>query len=425
MKSLASRSTEKVLFRNFLFMVLLQGANYLLPLVTVPYIARTLSVENFGLINYSQAFIGYTTLFINFGFDYTATREVAANRGNTQKISTVFSTTISAKVLLFALTLLVYFPVIYTIPKFTAHADVYLITFLVNIGIILMPSWLYQGMERLSYIALFSFGIRIIFTGLIFLLVKSNADYLYIPLSTAIGQFLVGVVSFILAIKLFNLKPYVAKLKAVVSSLREGLPIFASTVAVNLYTTTNLVVLGFMVSDTVVGYYAASSKLILIFVSAVMFPVGLTLFPFIGKKLSISHQSGMNALRKATYLVGGATFILSCGILLLSDYIITLIYGAQFTAAADSLRILAFLPFVIGLNNIFGTQGVLNLKMDKIFLMITTTGAVTSVALNLILVPILAEKGTALAWLVTEVFITVSFFITLRRKGFRLLKSRV
>lgn len=392
----------------------------MLPLVTVPYIARTLSIENFGLINYSQAFIGYTSLLINFGFDYTSTREIAANRGNAKKISEVFNATILAKVLLILLSAVILFPAIYITPKFSEHADVYIATFLVNIGFVLMPNWLYQGMERLSYVALFSFGIRLIFTGLIFLLVKSNADYLYIPLSTAIGQTLIGFVSFIIAIKLFAIKPYIAKLKLVFRYLREGLPIFASTIAVNLYTTTNLIVLGFMVSDTIIGYYAASSKLILIFVSAVMFPVSLTLFPFIGKKLSISHESGMNALRKATYLVGCATFILSCCILLLADYIINLIYGAQFSAAADSLRILAFLPFVIGLNNIFGTQGVLNLKMDKVFLMVTTIGAIMSVTLNFLLIPILAENGTAVAWLATEVFITISFFITLRKKGFRL-----
>lgn len=406
-------------------MALLQGANYILPLITVPYIARTLSIENFGLISYTQAFIGYTTVFINYGFDYTATRDIALHRGNLQRVSSVFSTTMMAKFLLLVVCAAVFFPIIYSTPKFSQHADLYVYTFLVNLGIVLMPNWLYQGMEKLSYVAIFSFIVRIIFTALIFLLVKNNSDYLYIPISTAAGQILVGVVSFYWAIKVFGLKPYLTKLKHVLQSLKEGLPIFASTVAVNLYTTTNLIVLGFMESDTTVGYYAASSKLILIFVSAIMFPVGLTLFPFIGKKLGVSFESGMNAIRKATYVVGGATLVLSIVVFLFSEEIVSLIYGAQFENAASSLRILSFLPFIIGLNNIFGTQGILNLKMDKAFLMITTVGAGCSVLLNFVLVPKFAENGTAIAWVATEIFITLCFFVLLYRRGFRLSKRNI
>jgi len=404
-------------------MALLQGANYLLPLVTVPYIARTLSIENFGLISYAQAFIGYTTLFIGYGFDYTATREIAAHREESKRISLVFSSTILAKTILLLFSAVIFIPLIYIIPKFSEHSNLYLFTFLVNIGLVLMPNWLYQGMEKLSYIAIFSFTIRIIFTALIFLLVKNDSDYLYIPISTAAGQIVVGLISFYWAIKIFDLKPHLAKLKTIFISLKEGMPIFASTVAVNLYTTTNLIVLGFMESDTRVGYYAASSKLILIFVSAIMFPVGLTLFPFIGKKLNASFENGMAAIRKATFIVGGATLLLSAAVLIFSQNIVSLIYGDQFEEAASSLRILAFLPFIIGLNNIFGTQGILNLKMDKAFLIITTIGAVSSVALNFILVPVLAESGTAIAWVATEIFITISFFVLLYKKGFRLRES--
>lgn len=406
-------------------MALLQGANYILPLLTIPYIARVISPDNFGLVSYAQAFVAYTTVLINFGFDYTITREIAANRNNGPLISTIVSKTIVAKFAIFSLCTLVYIPLIYTIPKFSQNIDLYIYTFLVNIGIVLMPSWLFQGMEKLNYLAIFNFVIKVIFTILIFSLVKEDRDYIFIPLSTAIGQIVIGAISFYWAIKSFNLKPYFAKLKDVLGALKEGLPIFASTVAVTLYTTTNLVVLGFMESDATVGFYAASSKLVIIFISAVMVPVGLTLFPYIGKKLNESFSDGMNAIRRATLLTGGITLVISIALFFTAEYIIMIIYGPQFKEAASSLKVLSFLPFIIGLNNIFGTQGLLNLKSDKAFLIVTTIGAVGSITLNFTLVPLLAEKGTAIAWIITEAFITIAFFIILHKKGFRLFKKLI
>lgn len=401
-------------------MVMLQGVNYILPLITIPYITRVITPESFGLISYAQAFIGYFTIIINYGFDFTATRQIASNRDNPNLISKVFNETIQAKVLLFLGTSLVFFPIVLFVPKINQNADIFYISYLINIGFVFMPTWFFQGIEKLNYIAVFNFIIKLIFTVLVFLFVKEAQDYLFIPISTVVGQVVAGTISYIWALSVFKIKPFWGSLKPIIQALVKGFPVFASTIAVNLYTTTNLIVLGSLGTSAMVGYYSASSKLILIFVSAIMLPVGLTLFPFIGKKLASSVENGLVAIRKAAYLVGGATLILSLGIFFFSHTIVETIYGPSFKEAEASLKTLAFLPFIIGLNNIFGTQGLLNLKMDKAFLVVTTIGAVGSILLNFLLIPKMAEQGTAVAWLLTEIFITVSFFIILLKKGFRL-----
>ena len=419
LKSLTSNIDDSLLIKNFIYMALLQGANYLLPLITVPYIARVISPDQFGLVSYSQALITYSTILINYGFDYTSTREIAVNKQDLSFVSAVFSKTLYAKFLIFIVCTAIFIPIILFVPKFSANTDIYLITFLINIGAVLIPSWLFQGMEKLKYLAYFNLFIKLLFTLLIFGFVKSQEDYLFIPLSSAIGQIVVGAFCFWWSVKHFNLKLYLPGLSAVIKMLKQGFPIFASTIAVNIYTTTNLVVLGFMATDEIVGLYSASSKLILIFVSAIMMPAGLALFPYIGKKLHASMESGMKALKVAVVVVGCSTFVLSVVIFTFSDFIIELVYGHNYVDATNSLKILSFLPFIIGLNNILGTQGVLNLKMDKQFLIITAVGAACSIVLNFVLIPSFAELGTATAWVVTETIIAVSFYIILHRKGFR------
>ncbi len=114
-------------------------------------------------------------------------------------------------------------------------------------------------------------------------------------------------------------------------------------------------------------------------------------------------------------------FIASSLIFIFSDLIIQTIFGNKFADASVCLRIMAFLPLIIGLSNVFGIQGLINLKMDKQFLVLTFLGAVTSVILNLFLVPVYSENGTAISWLITEIFITASFYIILFRNKINLL----
>ncbi|MCX7761644.1 MAG: oligosaccharide flippase family protein, partial [Candidatus Kryptonium sp.] len=95
-------STDKFkLIKNFLSLSSVQFANYILPFIAIPYIVRIVGPEKYGLISFAQAFVLYFSLFVNYGFNLSATREISANRENTKIVSEVFSVTLTAKFLLF------------------------------------------------------------------------------------------------------------------------------------------------------------------------------------------------------------------------------------------------------------------------------------------------------------------------------------
>lgn len=409
------------LIKNILSMSLIQGVNYLIPFLTIPYIARVVSTGNFGLLSYAQTVVAYTTLLINFSFDYTITREIAIRKDNLKAVSRTFSAVIYAKLLLFVVTSIFYFGLIAYFDKFSKDYELYFYTYLVNVGFIFFPTWLYQGMGKLTFLAGFNFVIKVIFALSIFLLVQDKEDYLLVPISTAIGQFIVGVVSFFTALKYFNIKLKLIPFRRIYATLYKSMPVFLSYLAINLYTTANIIILGIFHSEVIVGLYSAASKAITISISLIMLPIGLSLFPLIGVKLKDNLQEGIALIRKALKFILVITSLISISMLLFAEQIIHLVFGPDYSDAVLYLKIMSPLPLIIGVSNVLGIQAMLNLKMDKQFLNITLQGSVLCLILNFLLVPNYGALGSTICWTLTELYITCGFYFILRKKNIYLI----
>jgi PST family polysaccharide transporter len=82
---------------NFLSLTALQGINYLVPLITFPYLVRVLGVDQFGLFSFIMAIILYAEIITDYGFDLSATKHIALERDNPQKVNEIFSSVIMIK----------------------------------------------------------------------------------------------------------------------------------------------------------------------------------------------------------------------------------------------------------------------------------------------------------------------------------------
>ena len=413
-------SGKRILLTNLFSLSGIQLVNYILPVLVVPYVVRIIGPDYYGLVNFAQAFVLYFVLIVNYGFDFSATREIAVNRDNKENLSNIFSSVMLAKAVLFFISLLVFIPIIFFIPKFNKDIELFTFAYIIIIGNIFLPIWLFQGLERLARLSVFNFIIKMMYAVSIFLFIKEREDYLLIPLILSVAQIFVGTAAFIYSTKVFQINFLFPGIKAIKKTFKDGWNLFLSNVSINLYTTSNIVILGMFSTNLSVGYFAASSKVISIIQALLLSPMNQAFFPRISSVINYSKAEGINLLKKLTLAVGVILFITSLLIYIFSDLIINIIFGSKFTDAAITLRIMAFLPLIIGLSNVFGVQGMINLKMDKQFLILTFAGALISITLNLILVPLYFENGTAVSWLITEIFITASFFILLLRKKINL-----
>ncbi|GAB6034746.1 flippase [Galenea microaerophila] len=412
---LTGTEEKKRLVSNVFSLGMLQGANYILPLLTVPYLVRVLGPEYFGLLAFATATNAYFILITDYGFNLSATRQISIHRDDKDKVNEIFSSVMMIKTALLVVSFGIMALLVFSLEKFSQHWEVYFITFGTVIGQVLFPIWLFQGMERMKYITYLNIGAKAFFTVCIFIFVHGKADYLLVPLLTSMGFIVAGICSLYLVKQKFNVH-FIWQPKAMLKfQLAEGWHVFLSSMAISLYTISTTFILGLFTNNTVVGYFAAADKIVQA-VKGLYAPVSQAIYPLIGKKIQENKQIGLHFIRKTTWIVGTGMFVISAVLFLLAEPIVNVLLGAQYQQSVLLLQMMAFLPFIIALSNMFGIQTMLNLGYKQAFSYILVAAAILGVGLSLILVPIFEGFGSALTMLAVEVFVTALMWIYLKKK---------
>ena len=423
-KNFVNTKDKKRLVGNFFSLSFLQIANYIFPLITLPYLVRVLGPSKYGLVAFAQAFVGYFQVLTNYGFGLSATKEISIHRDNEEKVSEVFSSVIAIQLFLAVLSFIIMLAIVFIFKKFSKDWLLYFFSFGLVIGNVLFPVWFFQGIEKMRYITILNVISKFIFTAAIFMFIRVKADYLYVPLISAIGVILSGIFGFWIIFKSIKVKFKLPKFINIKYQLKEGWHIFISTVAISLYTISNTFILGLFASSEIVGYYAAAEK-IMKAIQGLLGPVSQSVYPHISKLVSESKDRAMSFIRKLLYIIGGFSFLLSLIIFIFAPLIVHIIFGGKYLHSIIILRIIAFLPFIIALSNVFGIQTMLNFGYKKAFSNILIIASIINITLSFILVPMFYGIGTSVAVLISEIFVTLSMFIYLNIKGFNFIKVGV
>lgn len=409
--------------RNVLSLYMLQFANYILPLITVPYLVRVLEPEKFGLIAFGQSTMAYLVLLVNYGFDWSATRVIATQRSNLQQVGRTACAVWAAKSLLCILSFALLVGVVILVPRFREMSVLLYVLFSIVVGNVLFPQWLFQGLERMVTISVINLLMRVLATVGIFAIVHQAEDYLKYAALLG-GQWLgMGILGLFWSISRLHIPMSVPSWKEVVQALREGWAIFLSTAAISLYTTGNAFLLGLLTNNIVVGYYAAAERIVKA-LHGLVSPLSQGFYPRVSSMAS-RREEGLRWARRALIFMGGIGAVISAGLLIGTPFIVETILGSQYRPSLPVMRILSLLPFLIALSNVFGIQVMLPFRQDKWFLAILIIAGFLNVLLALIFVPLWQAIGMAIAVTLTELYVTTSMFFYLRAKGLFPIRLRV
>ena len=398
----------------------LQVANYLIPFIVLPVISRILGASLFGSVSYAQNIVSYLTLLINFGFEYSATRQISIARDNKQKTDAIFWSVIAVKSCLLVLS----FAILAVLPLFMERVacdpKLYFYTALANIGIVFFPTWYLQGVQQMDKMAWANFFTKLLGAVLVLMLVHEASAYRLYPLLMSLASIIVGIGAMVYVVRHFAISRPVLSRQMMREVIQAGAPIFMNNVFVALYTTANMTILGIYTSDDVIGYFSGAQRLIQALNMVVVMPVSMAVFPEISRRFADSKTEGVQFLKKVLLWAGSAAAVVSLLTFACAPLMIRIMYGTGFAPSVEILRWLAPIPFLVMIATLLTVQGLYGMGLQRWAPWVGGVLALSCVGMNIWLLPLIGVKGVCISWMAAEVLECILVSIILMTKGRKL-----
>lgn len=393
--------------KNFFWNLLLTASNYIFPLLTFPYVTRVLGAESLGSSNFALSIVDYAILFSTFGMSIVGIRNIAQNSTNPEKRNMVFNSLVSLHIIMSVVVLVAYFTCIYMVPSLSADKKLYWVGGGKIIANIFLVEWLFQGMQDFRYVTIRSLLVRSLYVISVFLLVKKADDYdtfFYI----SIGQVILN------AIVNWNYARRYIKFRLSLRSIGTYLyPVFSmgiNNILLSIYTTFNVLYLGFACDKESVGYFTAAVKLYTLFISVIT-AYNSVFVPYLNT-LYANKELGkfIDYVTKSVKVISlvSVPFVISC--ITLAPEIIRIIAGAGYGRSVLPFRIITIQILFVGLTQVFENQVLLSFNKLKEILVATSSTTVMSVLIIVLFVKKYAEIAAAVAVAVPHFFELIVLF---------------
>ena len=400
-----------IVFKNYIYLLMIQGANFILPLITIPYLVRILGINKFGIVMVAQSFAILLTIITEFGLDMSATRQVALIKNDKKKLSQYFFDVFFLKMFLVIVAFIILAFFIFYVDKFSREYLVYFFSFGMVFGQALFPAFFFRGIEEMRIITIINVLAKVIFTISVFIIIKTPGDYHYVPILNGLGFILSGCLGFILSLK------YVSFMKPIfneaISIAKESFSLFLSNLAVSFYTKINTLIVGIFISDSVAGVYSSMEKLV-VATKSIYIPLYQALFPNIVVKDKITIVSIINKMK---YYMGALGAIISFLIFLFAVDILNLIYNDEMiTSYYVIFQILGLIGFLSSLNMLFVSLFFPAVKAFNQRLKILSMGGIFNIILVITLVQYYSIYGVAISATISELFILIVAYYLYKRE---------
>lgn len=394
------------IFKNGIWLTVLQLVNTVIPILTIPYITRILGAEEYGVFSISLNWILYFQVLVEFGFGLSGARKVALI-DNDKELNKLYNNILSSRIILFIISF-----VLLNIISLFSHFNLKMyicmsLLCIMILGTTFQLTWLFQGKQDMKFITIINVISRITSVLLIFTLIKTPADlYLYCVLYS-ITLFLSSIISILVAHKKYNLSFHFSSFADIKNEMNDGKYLFFSSAMIKIFSGFGTTILGIFSTATMTGIYSAIYKIP--YVLTMFFsPVSQAIYPYNSSKFKKSFTNGVSSVRRICLPVFISFFLMAIVIILFRNIIIKILFGDEYIVYSIIVvpLIIQFLLAII--NNFLGIQILVASGNQKEYSVSLSIGCAAIVLFNIILGYFFKIYGVSIAAAMGEFILTLS-----------------
>lgn len=399
--------------KNYLYNFAFQILSFLTPIITAPYLARTLGSESMGINTYTYSIVYWFILFGMMGISMYGSKEVAKVSDDRKKLSKKFSEIFCLQLSNLFLSIFIFYVIFLAFDL--KYKDAFLLQGLMVVACTFDISWLFNGLEDFKKITYRNFIVKILTVLFIILFIKNTEQYLlYIGIS-------VGMSFFSNIVMWINIRKYVdfvkPTIKKIYSHLKETIILFLPQIATSIYGIFDQTMIGWLYNDvSEVTFYNQAYRFVNMFLF-VTTTIGTVMLPRIVK---FKVKEGDNKVKELTNKTLKIALFLSIpiafGIFSVSTYFIPWFLTDKFTKVGYLMSLLSPIIIFISVTNVFGTQYMIANDNYKHYTLSVTIGCVINMIMNALTIAKFGAFGASLATVLTELFVLVYQFIIIRRE---------
>lgn len=398
--------------KNAMYNIAYRVFSVFLPLVTAPYLSRTVGTAGVGL--YSDAWsISYIFVLIGMlGLNDYGVRAISRIQDDRKELDRVFSEIWQMQLAVAGTTLLLWFGYIFFVAG--EEKTISLNLTMMSVSCLCNFDWCLMGMNEFKPVAVRNTVVKILAAISVFFFVHS-ADDLWVygfvwSLATLLGCLSCGLT--LRGRVRYHRVPW----KDAMKHLGPCSVLFISVMAVNIYRTMDKVMVTSISGASENGLYEDAEKIIYC-LSGFISAIGTVMMP----KVSRMQKEGrtaeiMNHIDRSMDLVICMVSAMAFGVAAVAKEFAPLFYGDDFTYSGILMIPLAFTLIMIGFANVIRTQWVLPQSRDTIFVKSVCSGAVVNLIANALLIPSMGAMGAVVGTLAAELTVPVVQFIILRKE---------
>jgi len=400
------------LARNIVVLYVVRVVNQLVPLATIPYLARVLGPAEWGLVAVAQAFAMYGIISVQYGFDLSGVREVARQRHDSKRLGELWGGILACQLSL-ALVVIVVAGLAYRlVPAFLDDPRLLVAALVFAIIQGTHLHWFFTGLERIPLLAAIDLPTKIGGLIAIFLIIDGPGDGWKVLAIYACASFVSTSVCY--AVLLREFRPKMPDLKQVMATFRMGFSLFLMQLAGVMNTVGNAFLLSLMAPPQQVAFFAAPEKLSRP-LAWLTLPINRALLPRLSHLLTHEPAQAHAMARLALICLSVLGVALSLMVILLAPWLIPLVFGPGYEAATPVLRVLALAMPLLIINDALGSQWLIPHGLDRPLSYTILAAAGMTVGLALLLVPTYQAYGMAWVAVLVELFIFAGLVLTLAR----------